>query len=525
MPLPIRIEELFKGLTVESDRLDYKEGFDPEKAAQTICAFANDINNIGGGYIVFGVKSADGAPELPPAGLKESQVEAFQKKIIEARHKIMPFPQVVVSPETYLKKRILVLWVPGGENRPYKAPISYTGTEKTYYIRRHSTTVKANQQEEKQLLEISARIPFDDRINHNADMRDMKRDIILQFLKDSGSGLYETAKDVSVPELCRLLQVCRGSKENVKPINAGLLMFSDDPEEFFPGARIEIAEFEDIEGTGRKFTEKVFKGPIHRQLKAALEYIRNMVLKENIRKIPGRAEAERIFNYPYQAVEEILANAVYHRGYDLRDPIEVNVFPDRMEFVSKPGPMPPVNNNDLKKTRVPVREYRNRRLGDFLKELDMTEAKGTGFPEIRRALKENGSPGPRFETNKDRTYFLAILKPHKLFAGLKIKETKSGMGSELSQGGTKSALSRHQVNLDESEIIKVLKFCIDSKSAMEMMAQFKWKDRTKFKNKYIKPLIKLKLLNMTIPDKPSSSRQKYITTQKGMKVLEKAKQI
>ena len=58
-----------------------------------------------------------------------------------------------------------------------------------------------------------------------------------------------------------------------------------------------------------------------------------------------------------------------------------------------------------------------------------------------------------------------------------------------------------------------------------MMAQFEWKDRTKFKNKYIKPLIKLKLLNMTIPDKPSSSRQKYITTQKGMKVLEKAKQI
>ncbi|HDQ26876.1 MAG TPA: hypothetical protein ENN43_09060 [bacterium] len=153
-------------------------------------------------------------------------------------------------------------------------------------------------------------------------------------------------------------------------------------------------------------------------------------------------EAERVFNYPYQAVEEILANAVYHRGYDLRDPIEVNVFPDRMEFVSKPGPMPPVNNNDLKKARVPIREYRNRMLGDFLKELDMTEAKGTGFPEIRRALKENGSPGPRFETNKDRTYFLAILKPHKLFAGLKIKETKSGMGSELSQVGTKSAPSQ-----------------------------------------------------------------------------------
>lgn len=201
MPLPIKIEELFKGLTVESDRLDYKEGFNPEKVTQTICAFANDINNIGGGYIIFGVKSSDGAPELPPAGLKESQVEAYQKKIIETQYKILPFPQVILSPEIYFKKRVLVLWVPGGENRPYKAPVSYEGSEKAYYIRRHSTTVKANQHEEKQLLEISARIPFDDRVNHNADIRDMKRDIILQFLKDTGSGLYESAKGVALPEL------------------------------------------------------------------------------------------------------------------------------------------------------------------------------------------------------------------------------------------------------------------------------------------------------------------------------------
>lgn len=213
MPLPIKIEELFKRIVVESDRLEYKEGLNPEKVAQTICAFANDINNIGGGYIVLGVESRDGAPKLPPKGLEKSQLEAIQKNIIEVEHKITPFPQVVVSPEIYKGKNILVLWVPGGDNRPYKAPISYSGKEKAYYIRRHSTTARANSAEEKRLLEISARVPFDDRINHGAEIEDMSKDTIMQFLKDAGSGLYRGAKSMSLIELCQMLLICRGPKK------------------------------------------------------------------------------------------------------------------------------------------------------------------------------------------------------------------------------------------------------------------------------------------------------------------------
>ena len=48
-------------------------------------------------------------------------------------------------------------------------------------------------------------------------------------------------------------------------------------------------------------------------------------------KMPNKAEARRFFNYPYAAVEESLCNAVYHKGYDVREPIEVRVLPDRIE--------------------------------------------------------------------------------------------------------------------------------------------------------------------------------------------------
>ena len=59
--------------------------------------------------------------------------------------------------------------------------------------------------------------------------------------------------------------------------------------------------------------------------------------------------------------------------------------------------------------RIVAREYRNRRIGDFLKELDLTEGKGTGFPIIYKVMKRNASPKPVFETDEQNVYFLAVL--------------------------------------------------------------------------------------------------------------------
>jgi ATP-dependent DNA helicase RecG len=170
---------------------------------------------------------------------------------------------------------------------------------------------------------------------------------------------------------------------------------------------------------GDKFTEQLFTGPINDQLRSALRYIKNNFIRERVVKIEGKAEARRYFNYPYEAVEEALANAVYHRSYEALNPIEVNLRHDRIEIISFPGPMPPVNNEDLKKEIVIVRDYRNRRIGDFLKELELTEGRSTGFPKIRRKLKQNGSPEPLFQTDEQLSYFLTVLYPHPDFTGQK----------------------------------------------------------------------------------------------------------
>ena len=230
-------------------------------------------------------------------------------------------------------------------------------------------------------------------------------------MRDVKSDLLEEADKIPFDQLCRRMQIVQGSEEYLKPLNIALMLFNSNPERFFPYARIEIVEFHDE--IGDSFSEKIFKGPIHIQLKESLRYLQSMFLREEVRKRPDRAEADRFYNYPYVALEEALANAVYHKDYAQREPIEISIRPDRIEILSFPGPLPPLKTDDLNKGAARVRTYRNRRIGDFLKELHMTEGRCTGVPKIHRAMERNGSPPAIFETDEDCLYFLTILPIHK----------------------------------------------------------------------------------------------------------------
>jgi predicted HTH transcriptional regulator len=125
-----------------------------------------------------------------------------------------------------------------------------------------------------------------------------------------------------------------------------------------------------------------------------------------------RAEADRFFNYPFAALEEALVNAVYHRSYEEREPIEVRILPDHITITSYPGADRSISLEELAAGSVVSRRYRNRRIGDFLKELELTEGRGTGIPKIQRAMRSNGSPPAEFKTDADRTFFTIVLPMH-----------------------------------------------------------------------------------------------------------------
>ena len=156
-------------------------------------------------------------------------------------------------------------------------------------------------------------------------------------------------------------------------------------------------------------------GPLDRQLRDLLSYIKNYIIKEKVIKLPNQAGAVRIFNLPYAAVEESLSNAIYHKSYQIGEPVTVTVTPERMEITSLPGPDRTISNYDLMNRRLISRRYRNRRIGDFLKELKLVEGRNTGIPTILHAMEANGSDMPLFETDEDRTYFTVVLPIHKKF--------------------------------------------------------------------------------------------------------------
>jgi ATP-dependent DNA helicase RecG len=254
---------------------------------------------------------------------------------------------------------------------------------------------------------------FDDRINPRGEIRDLKYPLIKNYLQNVNSSLLNEIENLDTYHLARDLRIADGPAECFKPLNVGLLFFNDHPENFFPYCQIEVVNIP--EPTGQGMEERVFKGPLDEQLQNALNYIRNNVIAEKIFKIPSQAESVRIKNYSYEAIEEFLSNAIYHKSYQIHEPVTVRIEADKIEITSIPGPDRSITDEDIRKYQMRTRRYRNRRIGDFLKELHLVEGRNTGIPTAIKAIKNNGSPLPTLLTDEDRSFFSVIIPIHEAF--------------------------------------------------------------------------------------------------------------
>ena len=424
MAIPTNIKTLLSGDVVEWARIEFKETWDPEASLKTICAFANDIDNWGGGYVVIGVKSGkDGAPD-ELVGVAPGKIDGYLKDMLNKCKLIRPEYMPITEVADYKGKKYIVVWVPGGSVRPYSSPktMAKGDKERIYYIRKMSSTIAPSQEETRDLFALANNIPFDDRVNHEAEITDLNITLIQSYLKEIGSSLYEASKKMDFVDLCKSMNIVNALPEYTKPKNVGLMFYSLNPDRFFPYAQIDVVQFPEDLG-GDTIIEKTFKGPLHQQLREALQYIQNSIIQEKVVKLPDVAEAKRFFNYPFAAIEEALSNAVYHKGYDVREPIEVRVLPDRIEIVSHPGADRSITDEGLKTYHVFNRRYRNRRIGEFLKEMHLTEGRNTGFRKILNALEKNGSPKPIFETDPDRLSFSSTILIHPAFVGENVGES------------------------------------------------------------------------------------------------------
>ena len=513
--LPINLHDLLRQRTIEGERVEYKAGWNPKAVLHTVCAFANDFHNLGGGYVVVGVEERNGRPVLPPTGIDPDSVDAIQRELLNLGPSAIQ-PQYHPLTATYEVdgRTILVLWAPGGETRPYKARLGLTPKRQEwgYFIRKHSSTVRAKDQDERELLSLTATVPFDDRYRQTASLDDLSHRLIREFLREIGSDLASEAADLSVAALGQRMNLVGGPPEAMFPKNVGLLFFNDRPHDFFPATQIDVVWFPDGPGADR-FEEKEFRGPLSIILSEAISYIERNYLKETVVKHPHKPEAERFWNFPIGAIEEALVNAVYHRSYEEREPVEVRITPDELVVLSFPGADRSIRMEDFEKGQAVSRRYRNRRIGEFLKELDLAEGRSTGVPKILRAMRENGSPAPIFESDEDRTWFLVRLPVHE-----RVRPEPTEQDTEHDTG----QVTGQDTGQDTGQVEQLVVALTREMSRAELQAALNLTHRDYFTAAYLRPALEAGLIEMTLPDKPTSRNQRYRRTAAGEALARRA---
>ena len=456
--IPLKIETLLEGRIVEHDRVEYKTGWNPNDIIHSICAFANDYDNTNGGYVVIGVKEENGMPVFPLVGVPKEALDDIQQEIFQYCNQIVPryIPRIEVVNYKNEGTHLLYLWCSAGDSGPYQAPKCVYVEEgkkadKTlkYWIRPASLTTEAKKDELAELFDKFNSVPFDDRVNRKAKIDDIRRGYLEDFIRKSNSSLIEEINDSTLEDLLVAQEVANETDTELDIRNIGVLMFTEHPEEFIPGAYIELIRFNTEEAEASDdFTEKTFTGPIWKQVQDALDYIKTTVIEQKVVKIQGQAEAERYFNYPYNALEEALVNAVFHKSYREAEPVEIRIYIDSIQILNYPGLAKWINAERFAAGKVKGRKYRNRRIGELFKEIDLSEKKGTGIPKILRELRKNGSPEPEFEMDEDRTYLNTIIH---IRDGFEKKET---MSESMSESMSELERARMQVVLNYLETNK-----------------------------------------------------------------------
>lgn len=567
MALPINIEDLLNKRRVESNRIEFKAGWNPDKIYHTICAFATDLENIGGGYVLVGVEEENGRAKRPVKGLEENKIDRILKDMVAYDAKISPAYLTKVSPEEVDGKTILAIWAPAGINRPYSVMESVVAKRSTpkFYVRSKSSTIEAKGEILDEVRELANRVPFDERGNEAITIDDISDVLVYEHLKTVKSKLAENFTGRSLMDVLDEMDLLTGPSENRLIKNCAAMMFCEHPEKFFPVTQVDIVLFPEgsIENPDKMIEVPKIVGPVPKMIKETLSYLRTNVIKQKITKLANTEKSDKVFNYPYQAFEEAVVNALYHRDYQEREPVEITIEPTHIDILSYAGPDRSISAEAIKAARkLKARRYRNRRLGDFLKELDLTEGRATGIPTIQKALKGNGSAPAMIETDDNRTYFLMTIPCRKDMinvkeAGItqpqfsnplaadiymelesqlvserlqvedidiridifKIEELMSLLIQVDLQVWNKSTIGR--ATLIKEMLATLVRLSIKTSTSAELRIATELDSMYKFKHNILNPLFDMDYIMMTDPDKPRSSKQAYKLTDKGRKLLKK----
>lgn len=390
----------------ESAQVEWKDQVaDIDDVVATLCAFANDIGNLGGGYVVCGAREGKdnaGFAELQRAGLDANRLQTVLGKVLaRCLQRVSPplVPLVEELPAADPTRRLLIFLMPASALVHTFRRDTDTGK---HYVRVGSQTREARNGLLLALLtRKGAIVPWDRRACAEATAADIDllalRDTLTQIDQyDSARGVDYYLSDEPrlgpfVPPLCTR-EPLTGA---LRPRNFTVLLFGRDPQRFVPGA---VALASRYDGTDRAVPTGTRHDLAGTLLSQARKLVELLALETKTQYNKTSLTLPHFQAYPPRALHEAAINALVHRDYELVDPLRLTVFADRIEIVS-PGGLPVgVSLAELRAAKAPSR-WRNQALAWFFLKLKLAQAEGQGVATMRRAMRAHGCPPPRFTAN------------------------------------------------------------------------------------------------------------------------------
>jgi len=451
------------------------------RAGETLCAFLNGQ----GGKVVIGV-SADGKI------LGQEVSDRTRREIAAMLDRFEPPAPVeveVVNLPGRDQKLVVLRARPQEEARPF----IYDG--RPYQRVQTTTSVMPQERYETWLLDRAhARRRWENQIAIGVTLRDLDHEEILRTREAAirqrriSAGTTAEVGDI----LDRL-----GLRRDGQITQAAQILYGTRFLPDYPQGMLKMGRFRGSTITGDILDNRQEHLHAFAIVREAMAWL-DRTLPLAARFPPGQIFREDRLPVPPDALREVLLNAVMHRDYSQPGSyVAVAVFDDRIEVRSMGGLPRGVTAESLSRTHKSV--LRNPLIAEAFHRTGAVEVWGRGTNRVIEECQRYGVDPPTFEED----------------AGFVVVTFRAQIGpatAKTAQVGTKSALSRHQV--------QVLEKAGDPRSIADLMEACGRADRTKFRNQVVRPLLEAGLLEMTIPDKPRSSRQRYRTTPAGERLLD-----
>lgn len=392
----------------ESERVEWKENGDDkdivQKIVKTISAFANDINNVGGGYVVCGAREGKdefGFPKVHYSGLTAEKIKEITGKVTRhCRDMISPSINPLVNELDIpgdSSKRVLVFTIIASPD----AHVYRDGEKSAYYVRTGSETREARNGILTQLLIKKQKIEYFDRRVHSAcDASDLDILVFREYMQEMGLLSPEKSLDdyfsdhIQIAEFVPPLFGRVGLDHSLHPKNFTLLMFGKKSSiaRYFPDAHTVLSIYKGKDRSEPTAERYILTGTLIEQAKKAIELLNT----EAYVAFDKHSEKPNQVKYPIRALQEAVINAIVHRDYEIPDPIRITVFIDRVEIRS-PGALHwAVDKEKFVKGQASPK-WRNQSLAYLFNKMQMAQSEGQGIPTILKTMQEEGCPNPVFE--------------------------------------------------------------------------------------------------------------------------------